>query len=269
MSNDQVPQFRVDRAQVQICSSLRELGLAGAARAARLIRRAIDARGRARIIVATGNSQFPLVEALVQQPVNWQAVEVFHMDEYVGISADHPSSFRYWIRTRLEERVRPAKTFYIEGDATNLDAEIERYSHLLLEAPIEVAFVGFGENGHIAFNDPHVADFNDPAILKEITLDPASRAQQAGEGHFKDVASVPQRAITITCPGLFRAGSWICCVPETRKAVAVRQALEGPISEACPASLVRKHPDAVVYLDRDSASLLSSAGSGMQAGQPA
>ncbi len=181
------------------------------------------------------------------------------MDEYVGISATHPSSFRYWIRTRLEERVHPRAAHYIEGDAPNTAHAISAYTSLLEEAPIDLAFVGFGENGHIAFNDPPVADFHDPKILKVVTLDEACRRQQAGEGHFDDTASVPEEALTITCPGLFRAAAWVCCVPEARKAEAVRAALEGPISETCPASLVRRHPNAYVFLDVDSASKLSLA----------
>jgi glucosamine-6-phosphate deaminase len=206
----------------------------------------------------------------VKQRIDWKAVEIFHMDEYAGMSADHPSSFRLWIRTRIEEKVHPRKTHYLAGDATDLNAEIERYSQLLKEAPIDLAFVGFGENGHIAFNDPHVANFNDPVLVKKIALDEKSRRQQAGEGHFKDVASVPQEALTITCTGLFRARAWVCCVPEARKAEAVRNALEGPIAEVCPASLVRRHPNAYVYLDRDSSSMLSgmAQGSDARARQP-
>jgi glucosamine-6-phosphate deaminase len=245
--------------KVEIHPSPATLGLAAAKRAAQLITSAIQRRGRARVIGATGNSQIPLADALVKQPVNWSAVELFHMDEYVYMRPDHPPSFRYWIRTRLGERVHPKKTHYLAGDAADLDGEMRRYSTLLMEAPIDVAFVGFGENGHIAFNDPHVADFNDPAVVKKVALDEACRRQQAGEGHFKDIDSVPKEAVTITCSGLFRAEAWVCCVPDARKAEAVRNALEGPISEACPASLVRRHPNAYVYLDSASASLLSNA----------
>jgi 6-phosphogluconolactonase/glucosamine-6-phosphate isomerase/deaminase len=155
-------------------------------------------------------------------------------------------------RVRLEERVHPVRTHYLEGDASDIGAELNRYSQLLENAPIDVAFVGFGENGHIPVNDPPVADFNDPSMIKIITLDEACPRQQAGEGHFSDVAAVPKEAITITCTGLFLAKTWICCVPEERKAEAARNALTGPISEACPASLVRRHSNAFVYLDADS-----------------
>lgn len=254
-----LPRFEAGNANVTVCDSGAMAGTAAAARAAEAIRAAIALRGRARVIAATGNSQIPVVEALVKEDIHWKAVEVFHMDEYAGMKPDHPSSFRLWIRTRLEEKVHPTATYYLEGDAADLEAEMKRYTGLLQQAPIDVAFVGFGENGHIAFNDPPVADFNDPATVKIVTLDEACRKQQAGEGHFTDVASVPNQALTITCPGLFRAKTWICCVPEERKSEAVRNALEGPISEACPASLVRRHPDAYVFLDPDSASRLSAA----------
>jgi glucosamine-6-phosphate deaminase len=252
--------FSVDRARVQVYANRQELGYAAAQRVAELINRAIEERGKARIIAATGNSQIPLMEHLVRQPIQWESVALFHMDEYVGIDESHPASFRNWIRRRLAEKVRPGEVFYLAGNAPDLGSEIRRYSELLLEAPIDVAFVGFGENGHIAFNDPLVADFDDPLIVKEVVLEESSRKQQVNEGHFPNLASVPERAVTITCPGLFRAKSWVCCVPEQRKAEAVKNALEGPIEEVCPASLVRLHPDATVFLDQESASLLSQMG---------
>jgi glucosamine-6-phosphate deaminase len=249
--------FCVENAQVQIYASPQELGNAAAQKAVEIISAALERHGKARVIAATGNSQIPLIEELVRHSVNWGGVELFHMDEYIGLSANHPSSFRYWIRTRLVEKVRPGKVFYIDGDAADLEAEIERYSQLLLAEPIDVAFVGFGENGHIAFNDPSTADFNDSDTVKEVALDEACRKQQVGEKHFKDIDSVPGQAVTITCTGLLRASHWVCCVPEARKAEAVRNALTGPISETCPASLVRRHPSACLYLDKDSASQLS------------
>jgi glucosamine-6-phosphate deaminase len=235
------------------------VGTVAAARAAEVITSAIRRQNSARVIAATGNSQIPLVEALVQLDIDWKRVEIFHMDEYVGMAFDHPSSFRHWIRTRLEDKVHPRKTNYLAGDALDLNAEILRYSKLLMEAPIDLAFVGFGENGHIAFNDPHTADFNDSVVVKLITLDDISRGQQSREGHFKSIESVPREALTVSCSGLFSANTWVCCVPEGRKAEAVRNALEGPIAESCPASLVRRHRNAHVYLDLDSASQLAAA----------
>ncbi len=161
------------------------LGEAAAREAAEIIRATMERNRRARIIVATGNSQLALIGALVRRKdVDWKSVEVFHMDEYIGISPDHPSSFRYWIRTRVEEVVHPARVNYLDGDAGDIDGEMARYAGLLSAGPIDLAFVGFGENGHIAFNDPPVADFEDPAIVKRVALDEACRKQQAGEGHF-------------------------------------------------------------------------------------
>jgi glucosamine-6-phosphate deaminase len=247
------------KARVLVFPARDALGAAAAEMAAAIIRHAVDQRGRARIIVATGNSQLDLIGALTSLPgVPWNAVEVFHMDEYVGLQENHPASFRLWIRTRVADKVHPKAVHYIAGDAPDLDAEIERYTRLLAGAPVDLAFVGFGENGHIAFNDPHVADFQDPTMLKRVTLDDPCRRQQAGEGHFPTPEDVPRDAVTITCPGLFRAEAWVCCVPEHRKAEAVRNALEGPIVTACPASIVRNHPNATVYLDAESSSLLSA-----------
>jgi glucosamine-6-phosphate deaminase len=246
-------------ARVEIYPSRQALGLTAAAEAARLIAEAARERGRARIIVATGNSQLDVIPALVDTPgVPWKSVEVFHLDDYIGMPPTHPSSFRYWIKHRIEDRVHPGVVNYIVGDAADLDLELERYAALLNETPIDLAFVGFGENGHIAFNDPHVADFDDPLTIKRVAIDEASRRQQAGEGHFESPAAVPQDAITVTCSALLRARAWICAVPELRKAPAVRDALEGTITTKCPASIVRQHPHATVYLDRESASLLAS-----------
>jgi glucosamine-6-phosphate deaminase len=245
-------------ARVRIYPSRQELGAAAAAHAARIIQQAVRERGKARVVVATGNSQLDMITALAEVPgIDWKSVEVFHMDEYAGMSSTHPASFRLWIKNRVEDKVHPAKVQYIQGDAPDPEAEIERYTRLLMSGPIDLAFVGFGENGHIAFNDPHVADFQDPAILKRVTLDEACRRQQAGEGHFATPEAVPKEAFTVTCPGLFRAAAWVCCVPEARKAQAVRNALEGPIGTSCPSSIVRTHPNATVYLDTDSASLLA------------
>jgi glucosamine-6-phosphate deaminase len=244
-------------ARVRIYPTRQELGAAAARDAAQIIGEAVERQGRARIILATGNSQLDMIGALVEVPgVPWNKVEAFHMDEYIGMPESHPSSFRRWIKTRLEDRVHPGTVRYLSGDAPDLDAEIARYSRLLNSAPIDLAFVGFGENGHIAFNDPHVADFADAETVKRVRIDEASQRQQAGEGHFDRPESVPKDALTITCPGLFRAAAWVCCVPDLRKATAVRDALEGPISTSCPSSIVRTHPNATIYLDKQSASLL-------------
>lgn len=261
--SERVQELSFGTARVRIYLSAQAIGAAAATDAARIIADAVRDHGRARIIVATGNSQLELINALVATPgVPWKSVEVFHLDEYVRMRRTHPSSFRYWIKKRIEDTVHPGIIRYIEGDAPDIAAELDHYAQLLNEAPIDLAFVGFGENGHIAFNDPHVADFNDPLTIKPVMIDEASQRQQAGEGHFESPEAVPREAVTVTCSALLRARAWICSVPERRKAEAVRNALEGPITTACPASIVRTHPNATVYLDRESASLLAGRGKG-------
>lgn len=249
--------FHVGSARIRLHHTRAASGAAAAATAAAAIRAAIAARGTARIMVATGNSQLAMIEVLMaDSSIAWDRVEAFHMDEYVGLPATHPASFRLWLNTRVAGR-RPLRAMHlIEGDAASPAREIARYTALLSAGPLDLAFVGFGENGHIAFNDPPVADFKDAAMLKVVTLDEACRRQQVGEGHFPSLEAVPREAITVTCSGLYRATAWVCCVPESRKARAVRDALEGPIDAACPASLVRQHPHATVFLDPDSAALL-------------
>lgn len=242
----------------QVFDSRQQLGEAAAVRAAELIRSAVAERGKARVIVATGNSQLAFIDALTRmEGIPWDATEIFHMDEYAGMSDTHPASFRKWIRERVVDKVKPAAAHYIDGDAPDLKSECERYTLLLNAAPVDLAFVGIGENGHIAFNDPHVANFRDPQTIKVVDLDEACRKQQVGEGHFPSVDAVPREALTLTCPALMRAEHLICCIPDARKANAVKCSVEGPISEACPGSLLRTHPDATLYLDRQSASLLS------------
>ncbi|MBX7120772.1 MAG: glucosamine-6-phosphate deaminase [Opitutaceae bacterium] len=244
--------------EIRVFDDNRLLGIRAAQQAARLITDAIAARGKARILIATGNSQIEMMNALVgHSEVDWSRVEAFHLDEYVGISDQHPASFRLWIRTRFENRVRPGLMAYLPGDAPNVDSAAAAYAARLFSEPIDLAFVGIGENGHIAFNDPPVADFNDPLGVKRVMLDEPCRRQQVGEGHFPSFDAVPKEALTVTCSGLLKARSWVSCVPDLRKARAVKDSLEGPISPSCPGSLIRRHPHVTLYLDQASASLLS------------
>ena len=252
-----IREFQAGKARVLVFNSTDDMGRAASTHAGELIADAIRKNGRARIIVGTGNSQDRLIYWLAQQPrIDWSALEVFHMDEYVGMEASHPASFRRWLWTHLANAQPAAKYHYLDGDAADVDAEAERYARELASAPIDLCFLGFGENGHIAFNDPHEADFNDPKAIKRVRLDEKCRMQQVGEGHFPSLADAPPEALTLTCPTLLRATHVIACVPELRKAQAVRDALEGPLTTKCPASLVLTHPSATIYLDRDSASLL-------------
>ena len=216
---------------------------------------AIRVCGAARVILASAPSQNELLDALVGADVDWSRVTLFHMDEYAGLDAQHPASFRRYQRERVLDRIRPAAFHGLAGEA-DADAECARYAALLAEAPIDVVCLGIGENGHLAFNDPPVADFADPALVKVVALDEACRRQQVNDGCFAALDAVPRHALTLTIPALLRGGALFCAVPGPRKANAVRDALRGPISTACPASILRTHPHATLYLDADSAALL-------------
>lgn len=250
--------YNVHQSSVRIYSSKSQMGKAAAFDAAHLMRGAISRQGHVRIIVATGNSQVDLIMALTrEETLDWGSVEVFHMDEYVGMSSSSPTSFAHWLKTYVTDVVHPGKVHYLRGDSPDLEKDSQGYSDLLNSRAIDLCFLGIGENGHIAFNDPHSADFDDPFTVKRVTLDKKCRVQQVDEGHFPNLEAVPEEAVTLTCPALMRARNLICCVPEQRKAEAARNALQGPLSEACPGSLVVTHPGATVYLDPESASLLS------------
>jgi glucosamine-6-phosphate deaminase len=244
--------------RVSVLASGRAVGEAAAAHTAGILVEAVRARGGARVIIATGNSQLPFAEALrARAEIPWDRITAFHMDEYAGMTDAHPASFRRWIRERIEEPLRPRAVQYLAGDAPDLEAECRRYEALLREAPIDLVCMGIGENGHIAFNDPPVADFHDPAWVKAVELDDACRGQQVGEGHFATLTDVPTHALTLTVPALIAPRSLQVVVPERRKAGAVRKTIEGPIDTSCPASILRRQPHATLFLDAESASLLS------------
>ena len=231
---------------------------AAAREAAQAVRTAIEQRGSANVMLATGNSQLQfLAEVVTYTDVDWSRVTAFHMDEYVGLAPTHSASFQRYMRERVAA-VLPVRAFhYLTGDTRDAQAEAERYAALLRAHPLDLCCCGIGENGHLAFNDPPVADFEDPADVKIVALEPASRRQQVAEGHFATIDDVPTHAITVTIPALLRAGRVLAIVPEARKAVPVRDALVGLITTECPASYLRTQPQATLYLDAESASLLT------------
>lgn len=250
--------FQSSSMRVQVFASAHDASTAAAQAAIAILRDTIARKGRARIAVSTGNSQLKFIDEITSAPgLDWGAVEAFHLDEYEGMPITHPASFRRWLKEKLADRVPLAAMHYLAGDAPDTKAECRRYGTSLAEAEIDVGFVGIGENGHIAFNDPAVADFNDPLAVKIVELDEACRRQQVGEGHFESLSLVPKRALTLTCPTILHMTHLICCVPDLRKAKAVSEALEGPVSTACPASILRVHPRAQLFLDCQSASLLT------------
>lgn len=245
-----------DQLPVEIYATNADLGLAAAEQAVQALRAAIAARGAASVILATGNSQLSLFAGLRAAGLDWSKITVFHMDEYIGITDRHPASFPRFLREKILDQVRPGAFHPVAGDATSLEQECARYADLLRRFPADLCCLGYGENGHLAFNDPPYAEFADPVWVKVIRLAEASRRQQVGEGHFPTLADVPTHAITLTIPALLAARRMLCIVPEKRKAVAVKTALTGPISENCPGSILRTAPHATLYLDAESASLL-------------
>jgi glucosamine-6-phosphate deaminase len=229
-----------------------------AARAAHTILvEAIERRGEARAILATGNSQLQFLDILIGLGgVDWSKVTLFHMDEYLGIDAGHKGSFRFYMRERVEKKVHSRAFHYLEGDCAEPLDEIARYSALLREKPVDLCCLGIGENGHLAFNDPPVADFDDPHTVKLVKLDDICKMQQVKQGHFPGIEAVPPYAFTLTIPALLAARHLICLCPDKRKAEPVKAALKGPLSTSCPASILRNQPHALLLLDLESASLL-------------
>ena len=249
---------QVDRLRVVVHPDVATLARAVADEAAAAIRAAVESRGTAHAMFATGNSQLAFITALVESTpdVPWTDVVAFHMDEYVGVGPDHPAGFRRWIRERIGDRVPARAVHYLDGLADPA-TECDRYARLLDTYPLDLCCLGIGENGHLAFNDPPVADFNDPVGVKVVELDVACRLQQVGEGHFASVDDVPTHAMTVTVPALLRARTVLAICPERRKAAPVLAALRGPISTDCPASALRTAGDATLHLDAESASLLN------------
>ena len=247
----------MDALSVRVHATQAEMAADAAQVAQQFLRETIAARGTAAAILASANSQIQFVEALVRLGgVDWSKVTLFHMDEYLGLDAGHPASFRRFMRERVEQLVRPRVFHYLAGDAMEPLTECERYAGLLRAQPIDLCCLGIGENGHVAFNDPPVADFADPRVVKLVKLDEKCRLQQVGEGHYPNLAAVPQYAFTLTVPALCAAQRMLCIVPEKRKAAAVRETLQGPISPACPASFLRRQAQCTLWLDAESASEL-------------
>ena len=244
--------------EVKIAQDATEMGSQAATAGAASIRRAIDARGTANIIVATGTSQFEVFAALTQMnDVDWAKVTGFHLDEYIGLPISHPASFRGYLKERFVDRVPLAAFHYIEGDASDPAAECRRLGELLVRQPIDVAFVGIGENGHLAFNDPPADFFTDEPYIV-VTLDEACRRQQMGEGWFPTIDDVPAQAISMSIRQILVSRAIICSVPDERKAEAVVDAVEGPITHQLPASVLQQHPNTTLYLDPPAATRLAS-----------
>lgn len=242
---------------VTICDDKETMGRKAAGTGAARVRQAINARGEANIVLATGASQFEMLDALVEEDIDWGCVTVFHLDEYVGLPITHPASFRKYLRERFEERLpKPLKDFHYIDAEGDCEAEIQRLNETISRHPIDAAFIGIGENGHLAFNDPP-ADFETEQPFIVVELDEDCRLQQVGEGWFEGLEDVPEQAISMSIRQIMKSDTIICTVPDERKAEAVRNALEGEVTPEVPASILQEHPACYMFLDQDSASLLS------------
>lgn len=257
-----VTSFNAGNLKLKVYSSRQAAGAAAAQAAAEELRR-LDLLGDSiGVIFATGASQFETLDALTSIPaLPWHKVQGFHMDEYVDLDADHPASFRRYLHERLTQRVVMREFSAMDGNAPDIDSFGRDYMQRLDLANPQLCLLGIGENGHLAFNDPGVADFNDPQPIKVVTLDDECRRQQVAEGWFANLDAVPQQALTLTIPTLFRVPKLIASVPGLRKAHVVRRTVDEPISTKCPSTLLRTHDDVTIYLDLDSASELEEASS--------
>lgn len=243
--------------ELRIFRTRPEVGRAAAHYTAELIRRAIAERGEANIVLATGTSQFEMLAELVRLDVDWSKVSAFHLDEYIGLPADHPASFRRYMKERFVDKVPTLRTFvYINGDHPDPWAECRRLGDLIRPLHIAVACVGIGENGHLAFNDPP-ADFETEEPYLVVTLDEACRRQQLSEGWFPTLDEVPTRAISMSVRQIMKSAAIVCTVPDQRKAEVVQKAVEGPVTNLVPASILQLHPCCVLFLDEPAASLLT------------
>ena len=244
--------------KIQICSNKEETGRLAAEKAARMLQRILDSKSKAWFVAATGASQFEFLNFLCKaENIDWSRTEMFHLDEYIGILATHPASFRKYLTEHLINKVHLGKINLIKGDAIDPEIECKRIGRLISKESIDIAFIGIGENGHIAFNDPP-ADFRteEPYII--VDLDEKCRRQQIGEGWFSSMEEVPRRAISMSVKQIMKSECIICICPEKRKAEAVRDCLSdaAPISPNHPASILKKHKNAYIFLDKESASLL-------------
>jgi len=251
-------QLVVDGLAVSIDENRTLMGRSAALGVAKQIRMLLEKQAHINMAFAAAPSQNEfLAELCSMADLDWSRVNAFHLDEYVGLSDNAPQRFGNFLKRNIFDKVNFASVYYLNGNAQDLDAECSRYANLLWEHPLDIACIGIGENGHIAFNDPHVADFDDPQAVKVVSLDDRCRLQQVHDGCFAELDTVPTHALTLTIPAIV-AAKWVyCMVPGASKQEAVKATLEGPVSTQCPASVLRRHPHATLFLDDESAGLLT------------
>lgn len=252
-----IKEFQKDKLKVKVYDNRTSMGKAAAIEASDLIIKLLNVKKEINIIFAAAPSQNDFLEALANMKnIDWNRINAFHMDEYIGLEPSAPQGFGNFLKARIFEKVNFKSVNYINGNAEDIKKECERYSKLISSGEIDIVFMGIGENGHIAFNDPHSALFNDKEIIKTVKLDEKCRRQQVNDGCFNSIETVPTHALTLTIPALLSGKYIFCIVPAKTKSEAVYNTINGDITEACPASILRKHNKAVLYADADSASLL-------------
>jgi glucosamine-6-phosphate deaminase len=241
---------------IRIYSDPKRAGIESGKQGANIIRETIAARGTANIILATGTSQFETLNQLISEDIDWSKVCLFHLDEYIDLPASHPASFRNYLSTRFISKINSLKAVFLLNGEAQPQEECHRLGKIISQHPIDVAFVGIGENGHLAFNDPP-ADFETAQPYIVVELDEACRKQQMGEGWFPEISAVPRKAISMSVKQIMKSAKLICTVPDSRKAEAVKNSLEKPVSNLFPATILQQHADCTFFLDRNSSSLLS------------
>jgi glucosamine-6-phosphate deaminase len=257
--DDAIRTFKIDKLQARVFVDRQALGRAAARDVAATMKELLPKK-TVSVIFAAAQSQNEFLESLIATPgIDWSRVTAFHMDEFIGLPGTAPQSFGRWLRDRLFDRVKPGKVHYLDGLSKDVEGECARYTALLRSSPPDITCMGIGENGHLAYNDPPFADFSDPKAVKAVEVALASRQQQVNEECFSRLKDVPRTAITLTVPTLLSAAWIYSMVPGARKAQAVKRTLEGSISEDCPATILRRHDRAVLYLDRDSSNLADTA----------
>ncbi|MCZ7573656.1 MAG: glucosamine-6-phosphate deaminase [Ardenticatenaceae bacterium] len=248
--------LQVDRLRIEIYPDRQRMGVAAAWAVARAMQTALARQSQVAMAFAAAPSQNQFLAALTSLPgVDWPRIAAFQLDEYVGLPPAAPQRFAAFLRSHLFDHVRPGVIHALDGNARDLAQECGRYARLLARYPPEIACIGVGQNGHVAFNEPDVADFDDEQWVKVVELDPRSRRQQVQDGCFPAVEEVPRRALTLTMPAVMAFKQIYCVVPSAEKAQAIREMLRGPVSPGCPASILRCHPQVTLYLDRAAAGL--------------
>ncbi len=251
--------MKIDNLSVKISENRISMGIQAASEAAICLKQLLKEKDIANIIFAAAPSQNEFLDALSQmEDIDWKRVNAFHMDEYIGLEKDAPQGFGNFLQRHIFSKVPFRNVFFLNGQAENIQEACREYTSLLQNNPTDIVFMGIGENGHIAFNDPHVADFQDPHLVKVVDLDEKCRQQQVNDGCFANIDKVPTHALTLTVPALYRADYLFCIVPGKTKAWAVNETLRGPVSPQCPASILRNHPHTTLYIDNDSSSIFMS-----------